>query len=175
MINSLSLAIQMTNEATIKVLERLLEMKTLESRLATLCNELSNNADSYAIAKGVQAGLADATRSLLGEYQNKIRGTPEQRYLEGLLAHYENPYLGMSPNQKYNLKIKDLKLPETVVSLLENHFPDRYVGELVQRTEGEVLGIDGFGPRTFDKVNTELARMSLRFSMEIPGYRPPGK
>ena len=162
-------------ETTIALLGRVIEIRTLESRLDALCNQLSHGKDSYAIAKGVRAGLADATRSLLGEYQNKIQRTPEQRYLEGLLAHYENPYLGMSPNQKYNLKIKDLKLPETVVSLLENHFPDRYVGELVQRTEREVLGIDGFGPRTFDKVNTELARMSLRFSMEIPGYRPPGK
>ncbi|KKW26210.1 MAG: hypothetical protein VF00_C0015G0007, partial [candidate division Kazan bacterium GW2011_GWB1_52_7] len=93
-------------ETTIALLGRVIEIRTLESRLDALCNQLSHGKDSYAIAKGVRAGLADATRSLLGEYQNKIQRTPEQRYLEGLLAHYENPYLGMSPNQKYNLKIK---------------------------------------------------------------------
>lgn len=164
----------MANEATIKVLGRVMEMRTLESDLGSLCKKLSNSADSDAITKGVRAGLADVTRSLLGEYRKTIIGTPEQQYLKGLLAHYENPYLGMSPNQKYNLKIQDLELPETVIDLLANSFPDRYVGELAQRTERELLDIGGFGRKSLEKIETELARMSLRLGMEIPGYRRPG-
>jgi hypothetical protein len=46
------------------------------------------------------------------------------------------------------------------------------IGDLVQKTEDEILRIPGFGRKRLREIKEELARMGLHLGMEVPG-RPP--
>ena len=47
-----------------------------------------------------------------------------------------------------------------------------YVGDLVQKTEGEMLKTPNFGRKSLNEIKEKLAKIGLRFGMEIPSWPP---
>ena len=47
-----------------------------------------------------------------------------------------------------------------------------YVGDLVQKTEGEMLRTPNFGRKSLNEIKEKLAKIGLRFGMEVPSWPP---
>jgi DNA-directed RNA polymerase subunit alpha len=47
-----------------------------------------------------------------------------------------------------------------------------YVGDLVQKTEGEMLKTPNFGRKSLNEIKEKLAKIGLRFGMEVQGWPP---
>lgn len=47
-----------------------------------------------------------------------------------------------------------------------------YVGDLVQKTEGEMLKTPNFGRKSLNEIKEKLAKIGLRFGMEVVGWPP---
>lgn len=47
-----------------------------------------------------------------------------------------------------------------------------YVGDLVQKTEGEMLKTPNFGRKSLNEIKEKLAKIGLRFGMEVPNWPP---
>ena len=47
-----------------------------------------------------------------------------------------------------------------------------YVGDLVQKTEAEMLKTPNFGRKSLNEIKEKLAKIGLRFGMEVPGWPP---
>ncbi len=47
-----------------------------------------------------------------------------------------------------------------------------YVGDLVQKTEGEMLKTPNFGRKSLNEIKEKLAKIGLRFGMEVPSWPP---
>jgi len=47
-----------------------------------------------------------------------------------------------------------------------------YVGDLVQKTEGEMLKTPNFGRKSLNEIKEKLSKIGLRFGMEIPSWPP---
>lgn len=47
-----------------------------------------------------------------------------------------------------------------------------YVGDLVQKTEGEMLKTPNFGRKSLNEIKEKLSKINLRFGMDIPNWPP---
>lgn len=47
-----------------------------------------------------------------------------------------------------------------------------YVGDLVQKTESEMLKTPNFGRKSLNEIKEKLAKIGLKFGMEVPGWPP---
>ncbi|MBV8939207.1 MAG: DNA-directed RNA polymerase subunit alpha [Alphaproteobacteria bacterium] len=47
-----------------------------------------------------------------------------------------------------------------------------YVGDLVQKTEAEMLKTPNFGRKSLNELKEKLSKIGLRFGMEVPGWPP---
>lgn len=47
-----------------------------------------------------------------------------------------------------------------------------YVGDLVQKSESEMLKTPNFGRKSLNEIKEKLAKIGLRFGMEVPGWPP---
>jgi DNA-directed RNA polymerase alpha subunit len=47
-----------------------------------------------------------------------------------------------------------------------------YIGDLVQKTEAELLRIPNFGRKSLNEIKEVLAQMGLHLGMEVPGWPP---
>ncbi len=47
-----------------------------------------------------------------------------------------------------------------------------YIGDLVQKTEGEMLRTPNFGRKSLDEIKEVLSSMSLSMGMDLPGWPP---
>jgi DNA-directed RNA polymerase alpha subunit len=74
-------------------------------------------------------------------------------------------------NPLFFKKVEDLGLPERPLNCCKNDYIV-YVGDLVQRTEAEMLRTPNFGRRSFNEVKEKLAEMSLHLGTEIPNWPP---
>ncbi len=69
-------------------------------------------------------------------------------------------------------KIDELELSVRSANCLKNA-NIRYIGELVQKTEAEMLKTKNFGRKSLNELKKILAEMGLSFGMEIPDWKPP--
>jgi len=46
------------------------------------------------------------------------------------------------------------------------------VGDLVQKTEAEMLKTPNFGRKSLNEIKEKLAKIGLRFGMEVQGWPP---
>jgi DNA-directed RNA polymerase alpha subunit len=68
-------------------------------------------------------------------------------------------------------KVDDLALSvRTAVCLRNANIV--YVGDLIQKTEAELLQTPNFGRKSLNEIKDVLAQMGLRLGMEIPNWRP---
>jgi len=47
-----------------------------------------------------------------------------------------------------------------------------YIGDLVQKTEGEMLRTPNFGRKSLNEIKEVLSSMSLYLGMEVPNWPP---
>jgi DNA-directed RNA polymerase subunit alpha len=68
-------------------------------------------------------------------------------------------------------KVDELELSVRSANCLKN---DNiiYIGDLVQKTEAEMLRTPNFGRKSLNEIKEVLSQMGLRLGMEIPGWPP---
>ena len=83
-------------------------------------------------------------------------------------------FKGTLPNQlnRYLLKkVDELELSVRSANCLKN---DNiiYIGDLVQKSEAEMLRTPNFGRKSLNEIKEVLSSMGLRLGMDIPGWPP---
>ena len=68
--------------------------------------------------------------------------------------------------------IEELKFPERAMNCLRNE-NIRYLGDLVQKTETELLNIKNLGEKTLNEIKQILENMNLHLGMKIEGWKSP--
>jgi hypothetical protein len=69
------------------------------------------------------------------------------------------------------MKVEQLELSVRSSNCLRND-GIVYLGELVIKTEEEMLRVPNYGRKSLNEIKEELARMNLQIGMEVPGWPP---
>ena len=74
-------------------------------------------------------------------------------------------------NRNFLRKVDELELSVRSANCLKN---DNivYIGDLVQKTEAEMLRTPNFGRKSLNEIKEVLSQMNLRLGMELPGWPP---
>ena len=74
-------------------------------------------------------------------------------------------------NRNFLRKVDELELSVRSANCLKN---DNivYIGDLVQKTEAEMLRAPNFGRKSLNEIKEVLAQMGLKLGMELPGWPP---
>ncbi|GAB6064408.1 MULTISPECIES: DNA-directed RNA polymerase subunit alpha [Deferrisoma] len=75
-------------------------------------------------------------------------------------------------NPNLDRKVSELELSVRAANCLKAA-NIRYIGELVQKTDAEMLKTKNFGRKSLNEIKDVLATMNLHLGMEIPGWTPP--
>jgi DNA-directed RNA polymerase subunit alpha len=96
-----------------------------------------------------------------------------------LFINFEEPRAAMGGESKPELpfnphllrKVDELELSVRSANCLKN---DNivYIGDLVQKTEAEMLRTPNFGRKSLNEIKEVLAHMGLSLGMEVPGWPP---
>ena len=96
-----------------------------------------------------------------------------------LFINFEEPEAAVQDRQEDDLpfnrnllrKVDELELSVRSANCLKN---DNiiYIGDLVQKTEAEMLRTPNFGRKSLNEIKEVLAQMSLHLGMEIPNWPP---
>ena len=78
-----------------------------------------------------------------------------------------------SLNENLFRSVDDLELSVRLANCLKNA-NIRYIGELVVRSEGEMLKTKNFGRKSLNEIKEILIEMGLGLGMKIDGWPPPG-
>ena len=75
------------------------------------------------------------------------------------------------PNVTGAKKVDELELSVRSANCLKN---DNivYIGDLVQKSEAEMLRTPNFGRKSLNEIKEVLAQMGLHLGMEVPGWPP---
>lgn len=74
-------------------------------------------------------------------------------------------------NKALNMKIDDLELSVRSANCLKSEGL-RYIGELVQKTEADMLKTPNFGKKSLDEIKEVLTAIGLSFGMEVNDWSP---
>lgn len=74
-------------------------------------------------------------------------------------------------NKNLLKKVDELELSVRSANCLKNE-NIVYIGDLVRKTEGEMLRTPNFGRKSLNEIKEVLTDMGLRFGMEVPGWPP---
>jgi DNA-directed RNA polymerase subunit alpha len=74
-------------------------------------------------------------------------------------------------NPAFLKKVDELELSVRSANCLKN---DNivYIGDLVQKSEAEMLRTPNFGRKSLNEIKEVLAQMGLHLGMEVPGWPP---
>ena len=96
-----------------------------------------------------------------------------------VFINFEEPQLRTTEEAKPDLafnpvllkKVDELELSVRSANCLKN---DNivYIGDLIQKTEAEMLRTPNFGRKSLNEIKEVLASMGLRLGMDIPGWPP---
>ena len=96
-----------------------------------------------------------------------------------LFINFEEPRperqedIGLEPEINPNLlrKVDELELSVRSANCLKN---DNivYIGDLIQKTEAEMLRTPNFGRKSLNEIKEVLAQMGLHLGMEVPNWPP---
>jgi DNA-directed RNA polymerase subunit alpha len=96
-----------------------------------------------------------------------------------VFINFEEPQLRATEEAKPDLafnpvllkKVDELELSVRSANCLKN---DNivYIGDLIQKTEGEMLRTPNFGRKSLNEIKAVLAEMGLHLGMEVPGWPP---
>ena len=109
--------------------------------------------------------VAYAARILQDQLQIFITFEEPKKKVEGE-AKPELPF-----NPALLKKVDELELSVRSANCLKN---DNivYIGDLIQKTEAEMLRTPNFGRKSLNEIKEVLASMGLRLGMDIPGWPP---
>lgn len=109
--------------------------------------------------------IALAARILQDQFQQFIN-FEEPKPAEGLHAKAELPF-----NANLLKRVEELELSVRSANCLknENIF---YIGDLVLRSEGDMLKTPNFGRKSLNEIKEVLSQMGLNFGMSIPSWPP---
>ncbi len=109
--------------------------------------------------------VALAARILQDQLQLFINFEEPRAAMEG----ERRPELPFNPNLLR--KVDELELSVRSANCLKN---DNivYIGDLVQKTEGEMLRTPNFGRKSLNEIKEVLKNMGLELGMEVPGWPP---
>jgi DNA-directed RNA polymerase subunit alpha len=68
-------------------------------------------------------------------------------------------------------KVDELELSVRSANCLKND-NITYIGDLIQKTEGEMLRTPNFGRKSLNEIKEVLAQMGLHLGMEVSGWPP---
>ena len=87
------------------------------------------------------------------------------------VCHGGDPRLLAFFNPAFLKKVDELELSVRSANCLKN---DNivYIGDLVQKTEAEMLRTPNFGRKSLNEIKEVLAQMGLHLGMEVPGWPP---
>ncbi|MDB5521386.1 MAG: DNA-directed polymerase, alpha subunit, partial [Tardiphaga sp.] len=86
-------------------------------------------------------------------------------------ARTEEPQDDLPFNRNLLRKVDELELSVRSANCLKN---DNivYIGDLVQKSEAEMLRTPNFGRKSLNEIKEVLAQMGLHLGMEVPGWPP---
>ncbi len=79
---------------------------------------------------------------------------------------------GYPHNPNLDRKVSELELSVRAANCLKSA-DIRYIGELVQKTDAEMLKTKNFGRKSLNEIKDILAEMNLHLGTELPGWTPP--
>ncbi|MEQ8283101.1 MAG: DNA-directed RNA polymerase subunit alpha [Parvibaculum sp.] len=109
--------------------------------------------------------VAYAARILQDQLQTFVNfDEPEQKHVEESRPELEF-------NAALLKKVDELELSVRSANCLKN---DNivYIGDLIQKTEGEMLRTPNFGRKSLNEIKEVLAQMGLHLGMEVPNWPP---
>jgi DNA-directed RNA polymerase subunit alpha len=77
-------------------------------------------------------------------------------------------------NDNLNRRVDELELSVRSANCLQNA-NIRHIGELVQRTESEMLRTKNFGRKSLNEIKEILTDMGLGLGMKVEGWAPPAE
>lgn len=77
-------------------------------------------------------------------------------------------------NENLNRKVNELELSVRSANCLKNA-DIRYIGELCQKTEAEILRTKNFGRKSLNEIKEILSEMGLTLGMKLEGWEPPAE
>jgi DNA-directed RNA polymerase subunit alpha len=77
-------------------------------------------------------------------------------------------------NENLNRSVEELELSVRSANCLKNA-NITYIGELVQKTEAEMLKTKNFGRKSLNEIKEILTEMGLSLGLKIPSWQPPVK
>jgi DNA-directed RNA polymerase subunit alpha len=86
--------------------------------------------------------------------------------------HEETEKASPSLNENLFRSVDDLELSVRSANCLKNA-NIRYIGELVQKTEAEMLKTKNFGRKSLNEIKDILSEMGLSLGMKLEGWPPP--
>ncbi len=96
-----------------------------------------------------------------------------------LFINFEEPHLAQATERRPELpfnpnllrKVDELELSVRSANCLKN---DNivYIGDLVQKTEAEMLRTPNFGRKSLNEIKEVLSQMGLHLGMEVSGWPP---
>jgi DNA-directed RNA polymerase subunit alpha len=91
--------------------------------------------------------------------------------VSGLATHAPEESDANQLNRYLLKKVDELELSVRSANCLKN---DNiiYIGDLVQKTEAEMLRTPNFGRKSLNEIKEVLSSMGLRLGMDIPGWPP---
>ena len=101
-----------------------------------------------------------------------VAAAPSQSVSMAPIGGVSEPEVGSNQLNRFLLKkVDELELSVRSANCLKN---DNiiYIGDLVQKTEAEMLRTPNFGRKSLNEIKEVLASMGLRLGMEIPGWPP---
>ncbi len=122
--------------------------------------------------------LAYAARILQDQLQlfvhfdeSQVRMAPSPMIGQAVQMAAEAPTDTNQLNRYLLKKVDELELSVRSANCLKN---DNiiYIGDLVQKTEAEMLRTPNFGRKSLNEIKEVLASMGLRLGMDIPGWPP---
>ncbi len=117
------------------------------------------------------AQRAEAWRSPhCGEFDFDVREA-EARRLAASLAAVDPPGEQIAFNPAFLTKIQELELSVRTSNCLRNEGIN-YIGDLVQKTDGEMLRTPNFGRKSLNEIKEVLAQLGLHLGVIIAGWPP---
>ncbi|NLH48617.1 MAG: DNA-directed RNA polymerase subunit alpha [Myxococcales bacterium] len=111
--------------------------------------------------------IAVAAKVLKEQFSVFINFDEEEEVYEEIIEEEDE-----SLNENLNRSVEELELSVRSANCLKNA-NIRYIGELVQKTEAEMLKTKNFGRKSLNEIKEILSEMGLALGMKIPSWQYP--
>jgi DNA-directed RNA polymerase subunit alpha len=122
-------------------------------------------------AVGPEDALAFAARILQDQLNVFVNFEEPRKDMVGVAGGAAEAIPDLAFNPAFLKKVDELELSVRSANCLKN---DNivYIGDLVQKTEAEMLRTPNFGRKSLNEIKEVLAQMGLHLGMEVPGWPP---